>query len=177
MPVTEGDRHRADTKITETMGAEVADLLMELLPLQPATELVTRGDLMAATTRLQGEMAELRAELRGEMAQLKVELRGEMAELRDELSELRAEVRGAITNLRGEITDVRGEITEVRGEITNLRGEMSEFRAELVGLRSGVKGQLALQTAELRNEISRIYRWGAGVVAANAVAVIAALLT
>ena len=116
MPVTEGDRHRAFTKISETMGPDVANVLMELLPLRPATELVTQGDLLAATTRLQGEMAEL------------------------------------------------------RGEMAELRGEMAELRAEL-------RGDLALQTAELRNEISRIYRWGAGVMAANAVAVITALVT
>ena len=112
MPVTERDRNTAYNKLTETIGPEVADVIMELLPLQPAAELVTRTDLQATTTRLQGEMAELR---------------GEMAELRAEL-----------------------------------KGEMTELRAEL--------------RTEFRTEIGKLYRWGAGAIAANGIAVVTALV-
>jgi len=65
---------------------------MELLPNQPADQLVTRTDMHAFGAELRGEMAELRSELRGEMA----ELRGEMAELRSEL-------RGEMTELRADM--------------------------------------------------------------------------
>ena len=53
---------------------------MELLPHQPADQLVTRTDMHAFGDAL-------RTELRGEMAELRAELRGEMTELRAEITE------------------------------------------------------------------------------------------
>ena len=85
MTITDRDRRELHAAIEQTLGENVADTLMELLPHQPSTDLVTRGDLFATATELRGEMAELRAELRGEMTELRAELRGEMAELRGEM--------------------------------------------------------------------------------------------
>ena len=65
------------TGLEGTLGADVANNLMQLLPHEPAGQLVTRTDMQANTIMLRGEMAELRAELRGEMA----ELRGAMDRL------------------------------------------------------------------------------------------------
>lgn len=74
---------------------------MQLLPLEPANQLVTRTDMQSNTIMLRGEMGELR----GEMAELRSELRGEMAELRADLTgqmvELRAELRGDMDRLHG----------------------------------------------------------------------------
>ena len=47
---------------------------MELLPNQPADQLVTRTDMHAFGSELRGEMAELRGELRGEMTELRAEM-------------------------------------------------------------------------------------------------------
>lgn len=73
------------------LGAESADYIMEMIPVQPTTELATRTDMQANTIALRGEMAALAAQLRGEMAELRAELRGDMAELR---SEVRKEIAG-----------------------------------------------------------------------------------
>lgn len=107
MPVSERARHHAYTRLTETVGAAAADVIMELLPTHPTAELVTRTDFQAGIIRLQGEMAELRgematqrADLQSDMAELRSELRSEMAELR---SELRSEMAELGTGLRGEM--------------------------------------------------------------------------
>ncbi len=72
--------------------------------------------------------------------------------LRGEIAELRAEVRGEIAGVRGEIAEVRGEIAELRGDLTGLRGE-------------------------LKADIGNLYRWGVGIIVANGIAVVTALIT
>ncbi len=76
--------------------------------------------------------------------------------LRGEIAELRAELRGEMAELRAEL---RGEIAELRGEIAELRGEMTNLRGEL------------------KADIGNLYRWGAGVMVANGIAVVTALIT
>ncbi len=63
-------------------------------------------------------------------------------------------------------TLLRGELAELRAE---LKGEMAELRAEL-------KGEMAELRADVRTEIAGLQRWMAGIMAANAVAVVTALL-
>ena len=72
MAITDKERRDLFTAFEEWMGTDNANTAMELLPTQPADQLVTRSDLHAFG-------AELRAELRGEMAELRAELRGEMS--------------------------------------------------------------------------------------------------
>ena len=96
MAITERDRRDLFNTLENALGSGPADKLMELLPNEPADQLVTRTDMHAFGGELRGEMAELRgemAELRGEMAELRAELRSDMAELR--------------TELRGEMLDLR----------------------------------------------------------------------
>ena len=86
MAITEQDRRNLFNGLEEAIGTEPANKLMELLPNQPADQLVTRTDMHAfgdgLRSELRGEMAELRSELRGEMAELRADLRTEMAELK-----------------------------------------------------------------------------------------------
>ena len=86
MSISESERCDIYTGLEHAVGERVANNIMELLPQQPADQLVTRADMHANTTLLRGEMAELRAELRGEMADLRAELKGEMAELRADMA-------------------------------------------------------------------------------------------
>ena len=58
-----------------------------------------------------------------------------------------------------------------------LRGEMAELRAELKGEMAELRGELAELRGDFKSEIGNLYRWGAGVMMANGVAVITALLT
>ncbi len=66
-------------------------------------------------------------------------------------------------------SDVMATASLLRGEMAELRGEMTELRAEL-------KGEMAELRAEVRTEIAGLQRWGAATVAANAVAVVTALV-
>ena len=91
--------------------------------------------------------------------------------LRGEMAELRGELRGEMTELRAEL---RGEMTELRGEMAELRAEL---RGEMVGLKAELRGEMAELRADVRTEIAGLQRWGAGILAANAVAVVTALLT
>lgn len=81
MSISERERRDIYTGLEQTLGEKIANTIMELLPNQPADQLVTRTDMHAFGTELRGEMAKLRGELKGEMAQL----RGEMAELRADM--------------------------------------------------------------------------------------------
>ncbi len=78
MAITERDRRNLFNHLEQALGSEPAENLMELLPSQPADELVTRADMhtfgSGLAAELRGEMADLRGELRSEMAQLRVDL-------------------------------------------------------------------------------------------------------
>ena len=88
MAITERDRRDLFNTLENALGSEPADKLMELLPNEPADQLVTSTDMHAFGGELRGEMAELRAELRSDMAELRTELRGEMLDLRVHLQRL-----------------------------------------------------------------------------------------
>ena len=72
---TNQQRRELFNSLEQVIGTNNADFVMELLPNQPADQLVTKTDLSR-------EMGALRTELKGEMA----ELRGEIAELRGEMN-------------------------------------------------------------------------------------------
>ena len=84
MAISEGQRRDIFNGFEATHGQEFANTIMELLPNQPADQLVTRTDMHA-----------FGAELRGEMA----ELRGEMAELRADMIERFANAKGETQRL------------------------------------------------------------------------------
>ena len=69
------DRERRDlfNGFESTHGQEFANTIMELLPNQPADQLVTRTDMHAFGTELRGEMAELRSDMIERFAIAKVE--------------------------------------------------------------------------------------------------------
>jgi len=71
MAITEKDRRDLFNNLEEAIGTEPADKLMQLLPHQPADQLVTRTDMHAFGTELRGEMAELRGELKEDMTHLR----------------------------------------------------------------------------------------------------------
>jgi hypothetical protein len=93
MSVSEARRLELYEKIKQTLGAEPAATLMDILPPMSASDIATKADVEHVTYVLRGEMAELRSELRGEMAELRSELRGEMADLRGELRSSFADLR------------------------------------------------------------------------------------
>ena len=104
MTISQSDRRDLFNNLEVTLGGSAADTLMQLLPYQPADQLVTRVDMHAQTALLHGEMAELRADLTSEMAELRSEVRGDMAPLRTDLTgdvaQLRSDVVGEVADLR-----------------------------------------------------------------------------
>lgn len=104
MTISESDRRDLFNNLEVTLGGSAADTLMQLLPYQPADQLVTRVDMHAQTALLHGEMAELRADLTSEMAELRSEVRGDMAQLRTDLTgdmaQLRSDVVGEVADLK-----------------------------------------------------------------------------
>lgn len=104
--VTDRDRRDVFNSFEAAYGEDIANTIMQLLPSQPADQLVTRTDMHvfgdALRADIKGEMADLRGELRSEMAELRGELRSEMADLRGELRNDMADLRG---ELRSEMID------------------------------------------------------------------------
>ena len=72
MSISERDRRDAYTGLEQALG-EVVNTIMQLLPNQPADQLVTRADMHAFGAELRGEMAELRADMVDRFATAKVE--------------------------------------------------------------------------------------------------------
>ena len=70
MSISERDRRDAYTGLEQALGEDVANTIMQLLPNQPADQLVTRTDMHAFGTGMRGEMAELR----GEMSELRADM-------------------------------------------------------------------------------------------------------
>ena len=137
MAITERERRDAYTGLEQTLGENIANTIMQLLPNQPADQLVTRSDMHAFGSELRGEMAELRGDLRGEMAELRSELRGEMAELRSDL-------RGEMGELRG---DLKEDMTGLTGAMAELRGEFKADSAKLqLNLTRLLVGSMAANT-------------------------------
>ena len=125
MAISESERRDIFSGFESIHGQEFANAIMELLPNQPADQLVTRTDMHAFGSELRGEMAELRgemAELRGEMAELRGELRGEMIELRGEMTELRAEMvqRFAIAKVETQRLVIAGMVGNAIAVVTAL---------------------------------------------------------
>lgn len=129
MAVTDQNRRDLYTKLENSLGAEPADTLMQLLPLRPADELLT-------TTYFHAEMGTQRAELKLEMGELRTELRGEMGELRTEL-------RGEMSELR---TELRGEMNELRNDVVD-RLAQSEAKMTRLFVTSAAANILAVITA------------------------------
>jgi len=73
MSISERDRRDAYTGLEQALGENVANTIMQLLPNQPADQLVTRADMHAFGAELRGEMAELRADIVDRFATAKVE--------------------------------------------------------------------------------------------------------
>ncbi|MDW3180022.1 MAG: hypothetical protein R8J94_21790 [Acidimicrobiia bacterium] len=104
MAISERERRDAYTGLEQALGENIANTIMQLLPNQPADQLVTRTDMHAFGTELRGEMAELRGELRGEMAELRGEVRGDIARLDAKIIELGGDLRAEISQLRNHTT-------------------------------------------------------------------------
>ncbi|MBW3668031.1 MAG: hypothetical protein KY443_02345 [Actinobacteria bacterium] len=129
MTITEESRNDLYQGLTEVLGKQRANTLMEHLPPGGWKEVATKQDLR-----------ELRSDMRAEFA----EFRGEM---RTDFEEFRGEVRAEFEEFRGE---VRAELAVFRGEV---RTDFQEFRGEMCKDFQDFRGEVSAEFAEFRGEM------------------------
>ena len=77
MSITERQRSHLTETATTVLGAEAADTLMALLPMDGWDNIVREPDLRAATAELRADMAELRNDVRTEISDVRTEITDE----------------------------------------------------------------------------------------------------
>jgi ribosomal protein L29 len=118
---TEHDKRLLHNRLSDTIGPEEADILMEHLPPAGWSHLATKDDITLSGAVLRTEVAELRTELKSEIATVRTELKTEIAAVRTELKTEIAAVR----------TELKSEIATVRTDMAGLRVEMERgFRSQ-----------------------------------------------
>jgi hypothetical protein len=110
--IDERHRHALHSRLTDALGTEEADTLMEHLPPVGWADVATKHDLAHTEVVLRQEMATMGAQLRQEMATMGAEIRQEMAtmgaEIRQEMvlqgREIRQELGDKIDRLQSTLT-------------------------------------------------------------------------
>ena len=122
---TEHDKRLLHNRLSDTIGPEEADILMEHLPPAGWSHLATKDDVTLSGAVLRTEVAELRTELKTEIAAVRTELKSQIAAVR---TELKTEIAGLRTELRTEMSDLR---VELKTDMAGLRVEMERgFRSQ-----------------------------------------------
>ena len=88
MSITERQRSHLTETATTVLGAEAADTLMALLPMDGWDNIVREPDLRAATAELRADMAELRNDVRTEITDVRTDITEFKAETRERFAEL-----------------------------------------------------------------------------------------
>jgi len=149
MALTDVKRQRLVGKLTEVIGEEATETLMEQLPPIPWREFATKRDLEASEGRLRAEIvaSESRQGARIDALAAQVsDLQRDVGELRGDLGEFKGEVRSEFAEIRGELSDFKGEVC---GEFAEIRGELSELKGAQVELRGELHIVMARQTKHL----------------------------
>ncbi len=139
LAMTEQERFALHNKLTETIGSEVANTLMEHLPPLAWDQIATKEDLNIRFGALDGQIGAIQTEIKGVQHQIDAQgtaLRCEMSELRGDLhtdiSKLRSEVSSDIGTLRSDMNEFRTDMTTQFGQFrSELQGELGQFRAEI----------------------------------------------
>ena len=135
MTMSEDARHRLYNELERVLGSDEARTLMEHVPAEAASELVTKD-------MLRDEFALFRAEIRTDFAEFRAEMRQEFAEfrgaMRAEFAEFQGEMRAEFAEFQGEM---RAEFAEFRGEVrAALREQGRTLFLALVGLQISAAG-------------------------------------
>ena len=108
MSITERQRSHLTETATTVLGAEAADTLMALLPMDGWDNIVREPDLRAAT-----------AELRADMAELRNDVRTEITDVRTDITEFKAETRERFSQVDVQFADMRRLIVETNTSTRN----------------------------------------------------------
>jgi hypothetical protein len=141
MSITSGERHDLHTRLSEVLGENQANILMEHLPPVGWADVATKRDLDTQGVLVRQEVETLGAELRGEITNLGSELRGEITNLGTEL-------RGEITNLGTSLgARIDRESIDRKADMDVLMsGVLREQRLFLTAILLGINTLLAIST-------------------------------
>ena len=115
MSITERQRSHLTETATTVLGAEAADTLMALLPMDGWDNIVREPDLRAATAELRADMAELRNDVRTEIS----DVRTEITDVRTDITEFKAETRERFAQVDVQFADMRRLIVETNTSTRN----------------------------------------------------------
>ncbi|NOX29765.1 MAG: DUF1640 domain-containing protein, partial [Actinobacteria bacterium] len=101
--ITDADRRKLHGALTEALGSDSSELLMELLPPTGWANLATQKDVTV-----------LRADIDIAKTEVRIELQDVRIELKSDIQDLRTDLSGAIQDLR---TEVKTEIQDLRTEV------------------------------------------------------------
>lgn len=82
MPISEAARSDLYTGLSEVIGPERAETLMNAIPLHDLDEVATRGDIAMVKgyiALIKADIVEARAELKSDIANLRAEIKADMA--------------------------------------------------------------------------------------------------
>ena len=171
MPMSETKRQNVIKQLTETIGEEAAEALMESIPPFDWHQIATKDDLARALQALTAEVNGQFAQVRGEIRRVEGELSIAIAALAEKHS----------TQMQG-LAEKLAEQTAVHS--TQMQGLAEKHSTQMQGLAEKLAEQTAAHSTEMAamsdrisGKVDRAVHWAAGTVVAVAVAVAGAAAT
>ena len=113
MSITERQRSHLTETATTVLGAEAADTLMALLPMDGWDNIVREPDLRAATAELRADMAEFCNEVRTDITEFKAETRERFSQVDVQFADMRRLIVETNTSTRNWMLTSMVTITSV----------------------------------------------------------------
>jgi len=136
MPVVQ----RIPRRLEELLGADGTDQFVDFL--NGALQVHKEDIFTTVVDKFERRVVAETSALRVQIAELRTEVKTEIAEVRTEIAELRSELKTEIAEVRTEMVGLRAElkleIADVRTEVANLR---SELKSDIAGIHGAITGQ------------------------------------
>ncbi len=139
--ITDADRRKLHGALTEVLGSDSSELLMELLPPTGWANLATQQDV----TVLRADIDIAKTEVRIELQDLRTELKSDIHDLRTELQDVRTELKSDIQDVRTGLQSLSNELQDVPSEIkAQLPKLITANIASMIGVAGLVLGAVAI---------------------------------
>lgn len=167
-PTTSPNAHtRSRRRLSELIGPEPAELIVDLLPQFDWSDCVTRDDLTHLATKsdlelVRSEIVNLGTSVDLKISELRGETRTDFAELRGELALHRSSSASVFKSVRNDMT---AEFTAVRNDMTagfqsvrhDMATELTAVRNDMTTGFQAVRGNAASLDATLRADMTRLF--------------------